>query len=94
MNHQAIYNTHPTARNIRDDNVFDIDGNPVAINESRYDIEVLRLQAESDVSQYQRDRAATYAPTGDQLDMQYHDLQDGTTTWADHVAEIKERYPK
>ena len=107
MNHQAIYNTHPTARNIRDDNVFDIDGNPVAINESRYDIEVLRLQAESDVSQYQRDRAATYdskayararaeayASTGDQLDMQYHDLQDSTTTWADHVAEIKARYPK
>ena len=51
-------------------------------------------QAEHDSTQYQRDRAAAYGSTGDQLDMQYHDLQDGTTTWADHVAEIKARFPK
>ncbi len=95
MNHQAVYNTHSTVVRVDDSTgAFDVNGNSVAINQSRYDIEVLRLQAESDASQYQRDRAATYAPTGDQLDMQYHDLQDGTTTWADHVAEIKARYPK
>jgi len=58
------------------------------------DAEVARLQAESDANQYQRDRAAAYASIGDQLDMRYHDLQDGTTTWADHVAEIKARFPK
>ena len=50
--------------------------------------------AEQDATQYQRDRAAAYASIGDQLDMQYHDLQDSTTTWADHVAEIKARFPK
>ena len=51
-------------------------------------------QSEQDSTQYQRDRAAAYASIGDQLDMQYHDLQDSTTTWADHVAEIKARFPK
>jgi len=56
--------------------------------------ELARLQAEQDSTQYQRDRATAYAPLGDQLDMQYHDLQDSTTTWADHVAEIKARFPK
>lgn len=51
-------------------------------------------QAEQVATQYQRDRAAAYASIGDQLDMRYHDLQDGTTTWADHVAEVKARFPK
>jgi len=46
MNHQAIYNTHPTATNIRGDNVFDIDGNPVAIDQSLVDTETARLQTE------------------------------------------------
>ena len=51
-------------------------------------------QAEHDSQEYARNRATAYASIGDQLDMQYHDQQDGTTTWADHVAEIKRRYPK
>ena len=54
----------------------------------------IEWQAEWDTTQYQRDRAAAYASIGDQLDMRYHDLQDGTTTWADHVADVKARYPK
>ena len=51
-------------------------------------------QAEYDSTEYQRDRAAAFAPLGDQFDMRYHDLQDGTTTWADHVADVKARFPK
>lgn len=50
-------------------------------------------QADHDSQAYARARADAYAPIGDQLDMQYHDLS-GTTTWADHVAEIKARFPK
>ena len=30
----------------------------------------------------------------DQLDMQYHDLVDGTTTWKDAVKAIKDAHPK
>jgi|TARA_R110000824_G_scaffold64402_6_gene168309 hypothetical protein len=38
---------------------------------------------------YKDTRRAAYASIGDQLDMQYHDLVDGTTTWKDHVAKVK-----
>jgi len=34
-------------------------------------------------------RTEAYGSIGDQLDMQYHDLVDGTTTWKDHVAKVK-----
>ena len=56
--------------------------------------ELARLQADHDSKAYARARAEAYASIGDQLDMRYHDLQDGTTTWADHVAEVKARFPK
>jgi hypothetical protein len=39
-------------------------------------------------------RRGAYANLGDQLDMQYHDLLDGTTTWRDHVAAVKAAHPK
>jgi hypothetical protein len=38
---------------------------------------------------YRENRQAAYPPLGDQLDMQYHDLVNGTTTWKDHVAKVK-----
>ena len=95
MRHDAIRNIYANAVTISgDSNVWDADGNVVVIDEALVQAEVARLQAESDANQYQRDRAAAYASIGDQLDMRYHDLQDGTTIWADHVAEIKARFPK
>ena len=39
-------------------------------------------------------RIAAYASIGDQLDMQYHDAVDDTTTWKDHVAAVKAAHPK
>ena len=38
-------------------------------------------------------RRAAYGDLGDQLDMQYHDNVDGTTTWKDHVAKVKTDNP-
>jgi hypothetical protein len=34
-------------------------------------------------------RQVAYGSIGDQLDMQYKDLVNGTTTWKDHVAQVK-----
>ena len=34
------------------------------------------------------------ASIGDQLDMQYHDAVDGTTTWKDHIKAVKDANPK
>ena len=35
-----------------------------------------------------------YASIGDQLDMQYWDSVNDTTTWKDHVASVKTQFPK
>ena len=52
------------------------------------------LQTEYDNKQYQRDRADAYPSIQDQLDMQYHDAVDGTTTWKDAIAKVKTDNPK
>ena len=38
-------------------------------------------------------RRTAYGDLGSQLDMQYHDSVDGTTTWKDHVAAVKTANP-
>lgn len=95
MNHQAIYNTHPNVVSIDDSKgAFDTQGNPVAINMSLYDAEVARMEAEYESQTYARARAEAYASLVDQLDMQYWDSVNGTTTWADHIASVKAAHPK
>jgi hypothetical protein len=39
-------------------------------------------------------RVLAYGSTGSQLDMQYWDGVNGTTTWADHIAKVKSDNPK
>jgi len=53
---------------------------------------IAELKAEYDANQYQRDRQ--YPSIGDQLDMQYHDQINGTTTWKDAIAKVKADNPK
>lgn len=43
---------------------------------------------------YVQARQEAYGSIGDQLDMQYKDLVDGTTTWKDHIATVKSDNPK
>ena len=45
-------------------------------------------------AKYAQYRAAAYPSIADQLDMQYHDGVDGTTTWADAIAAVKTKYAK
>ena len=47
------------------------------------------LQADYDSKQYQRDRSISYPSLQDQLDMQYWDSVNGTTTWKDAIAKVK-----
>jgi hypothetical protein len=39
-------------------------------------------------------REAKYGDIGDQLDMQYKDAVNGTSTWKDHIAQVKSDFPK
>ena len=52
------------------------------------------LQVEYDAKQYQRDREIKYPSWQDQMDMQYHDQVNGTTTWKDAIKAIKDANPK
>ena len=39
-------------------------------------------------------RQDAYLPLSEQLDMMYWDAVNGTTTWQDHIAQVKEDNPK
>ena len=64
----------------------------ISISQEDLDAKLVELQAEYDALQYQRDRQ--YPTWQEQMDMQYHDEIDGTTTWQDAVAKIKSDNPK
>jgi len=71
-----------------------LDGNPTNITNQQILDKHAELQADYDAKQYQRDRKKAYPDIGDQLDMQYHDKKDGTTTWEDAVQAVKDAHPK
>ena len=68
--------------------------NPSSLNEEQIQAKLAELQAEYDSKQYQRDRAYQYPSIQEQLDMQYWDSVDGTTTWKDAIAKVKTDNPK
>lgn len=43
---------------------------------------------------YIQARQEAYGSIGDQLDMQYKDILNDTTTWKDHIAQVKSDHPK
>jgi len=75
------------------------DGNPTNITNEQILAKQVELKADYDAKQYQRDRTVLperggYPEIGDQMDMQYHDLVDGTTTFKDAIKAIKDAHPK
>tara|TARA_B110000003_G_C16145477_1_gene337455 strand:+ start:24 stop:278 length:255 start_codon:yes stop_codon:yes gene_type:complete len=56
--------------------------------------EELAAHAEAEANAWKGNRQSAYPSWQDQLDMQYHDLVDGTTTWEDAIAKVKEDNPK
>jgi hypothetical protein len=67
MNHQAVYNTHPNVVRTDDSTgAFDVNDNPVVLDQSLIDTETARLQAESDAQAYARNRQSEY-PSIDEL---------------------------
>ena len=77
-------------RELRDGTIVDIPAEEAAELQAQAEA----AQAEYEATQYQRDRAAAYPSIQEQLDMQYWDSVNGTTTWADAIAKVKADYPK
>ena len=103
LDHEAIYKAYAGTVVTIDDSAgaFDASGNSVSLDQSLVDAARTTLNTEAAAILYQTQRTGAagttdtiYASIGDQLDMQYKDAVNGTTTWKDHVAAVKAKYPK
>ena len=52
------------------------------------------LQAEYDAQEYARNRSSEYPTWQEQMDMQYWDAKNGTTTWQETIEAVKTKFPK
>ena len=92
---EAIQSLHPTAQFVLKGGELTWQSEDITEpTEEEITAEQERLQAEYDAKQYARDRAIAYASIQDQLDMQYWDNVNSTTTWKDHIAKVKSDNPK
>ena len=71
-----------------------IDVEMTAEEVAAFELEQAQQVAEIEVIQYKIDRMYAYPSIQEQLDMQYWDSVNGTTTWADAIAKVKADYPK
>ena len=85
--HEAIYKAYPNVSYIVGDKAYDKDGKEVNYDETL-------VQAEIDKHAYIEKRAKAYKPLVEQLDMMYWDKVHGTTTWQDHIDQVKADNPK
>ena len=103
LDHEAIYLAYKDKVFSIDDSLgcFDKDGKLFSIDDAKVKEARATLNAQEAASLYQRQRTgeagttdSIYLPMSQQLDMQYWDSVNGTTTWKDHIAAVKAKYPK
>jgi hypothetical protein len=88
MNHKAIYALYSNVVSVDDTaGAMDANGNSVTIDMDA-------VNAWVDPEQYAIDRASAYPSIQEQLDMQYWDSVNGTTTWKDAIEAVKTENPK
>ena len=96
---QAVISLYPEAQFVGPANNGGYDDirwhvKPDGITKAKVETELVRLNAEFTANEYSRNRVTEYPAITDQLDMQYHDQLDGTTTWKDAIAKVKSDNPK
>ena len=87
MNHEAIYALYSNVVRILEDTPYDADNNVVTVDAAT-------VNAWVSPKQYARDRQKAYPSMQEQLDMQYWDGVNGTTTWQDAIEAVKTGNPK
>ena len=89
----CIYNLYSDAVNVTKDldtdsyKAFDKDNKEITID-------MTAVEAELTKQDYQNKRITEYPSIQNQLDMQYWDAVNGTTTWKDAIAKVKSDNPK
>ena len=94
---EAILKINPNAKvAITDRDIDQIEWLDETTPIPKADIEakMAELQTAYDNNAYQRVRATAYPTWQEQMDLQYKDLLNGTTTWKDAVAKVKSDNPK
>ena len=94
LDHEAIYRAYPNTHSISEDGALDKSKNKITLVQSEIDAARTALNNEAAAVKYKTDRADAYPSIGDQLDMQYCDKKNGTTTWVDAIAKVKSDNPK
>ncbi len=91
LDHDAIRKAYPIVSTV-DDSVgaMDKDGNLITIEQSKID----EARIELDKLNYRYDREDAYPTLEEQLDMQYWDQINGTSTWKDAISKVKTDNPK
>ena len=84
---EAILQLNPSIVKLIDRVGYDANDNVV-----EYDMDA--AQALMDSKAYQDKRASAYPSIQEQLDMQYWDSVNGTTTWKDAIEAVKTENPK
>ena len=88
--HKAIRSIHNTVVTVNGDTQSDITA--LDNNGNEVTIDWTQVNAWTNPEQYKIDRV--YPSIGEQLDMQYWDAVNGTTTWKDAIAQVKADNPK
>ena len=91
MRHEAIIKLYPNVHNQVGEKAFDVEGNPIVIDESKVTEKITELQADYDAKQYQRDRASAYPSWQDQMDLLYHG---GVDALKAELKKTKDKFPK
>ena len=85
-NHDAIYALYPNIKNIRGEDAFDANFNPVSYDKAA-------VQALIDANSYKANRVKEYPPIGDQLDALWKG-GDAAAEMLTKVQAVKTKYPK
>ena len=90
----ALMNLRPGAEfHLKGSKLTWVDSKQTEPSQAEIDAELKRLQEEWDAQAYARNRKAEYDALN-QLEMQFDDKEDGTTTWEDAIKAIKTKWPK
>ena len=92
--HDAIRKAYSDVAYINSTGAFKEDGTQITLVQSDIDAARVTLNAEYAAFDYSRKRVEKYPSFSEQLDMQYWDKKNGTTTWVDAIAKVKSDYPK
>lgn len=74
--------------------LLDADGNTITPDTDAINAKQVEVNNAYQSKQYARDRSKAYASLAEQLDMQYWDRVNGTSTWKEHIDAVKAAHPK